>query len=98
MSEKINVTEEFVELSDLTSDELVEVVIPRSDLSADAHRRRRALEILMTRCRGVRHFGRPSHEVKAILEGSIYEGGGVSVKENTGVDNNRHRKNDDRKL
>lgn len=43
--------EEFIELSDLTWEELVEVVVPRQDLSAEAHRRCLALEILLLRAR-----------------------------------------------
>ena len=64
--------EEFVELSDMSFHDLCDVIVPRHDQSAEAHRRRRALEILMARVR-------PERKPLRAWEGA-YGGGEDSIK------------------
>lgn len=87
MSDTINIDPEFIELADLC-----EILIPRNDRDSEAHRRRLALEILMTRALqdGRRNYRRSSEEMEALIKEYHYEGG-VYVKDNVGVDNSNYK-------
>jgi hypothetical protein len=67
MSDTINIDPEFVELADLSSPDLCEILIPRNDRDSEAHRRRLALEILMTRALqdGRRNYRRSLEEMES---------------------------------
>lgn len=91
------ISKEFLELADLTSDELSEIIVPRHDMTPWARERRLALEILLNRLRAVyQTSGRSQKYVEDLIRGSTPDKRSgklaILVKDNNGVDNSNYRK------
>ncbi len=68
---------EYVGLDDLSSHELSEILIPRADVvSAESHRRRRALEILLRRANGKTTVKPQEDHINGII---LHTAGGLTI-------------------